>query len=100
MNPNNIIPPELAERLRELSNRQMQELTKAMMQPIDQIMNAMPKYATFGACGMLRTMNRSLDSIIPKPSEWDNGLRAEYIIIDEQKCDKETEKLKLSQKLT
>lgn len=99
MNPNNIIPPELAERLRELSNRQMQELTKAMMQPVDQIMNAMPKYATFGACGMLRTMNRNLDSIIPKPSEWDNGLRAEYIIIDESKRDEEAEKLKLSKLL-
>ena len=78
MNPNNTIPPELAARLRELSKRQVQELSEVMMPQIDTpTMSCMPDYAPFV-----------------------NGVSARCIIVDELKDTirqrEEAEKLKLS----
>lgn len=78
MNPNNTIPPELAARLRELSKRQVQELSEVMMPQIDTpTMSCMPDYAPFV-----------------------NGVSARCIIVDELKGTirqrEEAEKLKLS----
>lgn len=78
MNPNNTIPPELAARLRELSKRQVQELSEVIMPQIDTpTMSCMPDYAPFV-----------------------NGVSARCIIVDELKDTirqrEEAEKLKLS----
>lgn len=77
LKPNNTIPPELAAKLRELSKRQIQELTKTMMQhPTATITGPMPNYMPF------------------------SGVSARCIIVDELKDTikqhEEAEKLKLS----
>lgn len=73
MNLNNIIHPELAARLRELSKRQMHELTH---QPIAPIISTMPDYMPFG------------------------GVSARCVVVDELKDvirqHEDAEKLKLS----